>query len=238
MVSYPGRRNIFPMNQTVKRNRHREIPAYTIPEACHYLNLAESTVRYWVTGKAGEYRPVIVPASETTPTLLSFLNLVEVHVLGAMTREYKVRLPKIRSAVDFLKRKFRSAHPLISHDFATDGLSLFIEHYGKLINVSEDGQIAIREVLAAALQRIEWDEKGLPIKLFPFTHTDLKESPRIIVIQPGLAFGRPVIAGTGIPTEIIAERYKAGDSVKELAADYGRQQTDIEEAIRCELKAA
>lgn len=211
------------------------MPAYSIPEACHYLNLAESTVRYWVTGKSGEYRPVIVPASKSATTLLSFLNLVEVHVLGAMTREYNVRLPKVRSAVDFIKKRFKSAHPLISHDFATDGLSLFIEHYGKLLNVSEDGQIAIRDMLAAALKRIEWDEKGIPIKLFPFTHTDIKESPRIIVIQPGLAFGRPVIAGTGIPTEIIAERYKGGDSVKELAADYGREQTEIEEAIRCEL---
>ena len=134
--------------------------------------------------------------------------------------------------INSLQRRFESTHPLISHKFATDGLSLFIEHFGKLINVSEDGQIAIRDVLAAALKRIEWDEKGLPIKLFPFTHTDLKESPRIIVIQPGLAFGRPVIAGTGIPTEIIAERYKAGDSVMELAADYGREQTEIEEAIR------
>ena len=89
-----------------------------------------------------------------------------------------------------------------------------------------------------ALKRIEWDDKGLPIKLFPYTHSDTRDSPRIIVIQPGLAFGRPVIAGTGIPTEIIAERYKAGDSVKELAADYDRQETEIEEAIRCELKAA
>lgn len=226
------------MNQKVKKTNYRESPAYTIPEACHYLNLAESTVRYWVTGKGGEYRPVIVPASKSTPTLLSFLNLVEVHVLGGMTREYKVKLPKVRAAVDFLKRQFKSDHPLISHDFATDGLSLFIEHYGKLINVSEDGQIAIREVLTAALKRIEWDEKGLPIKLFPFTHSDIKDAPRIIVIQPGLAFGRPVIAGTGIPTEIIAERYKAGDSVKELVADYGRQETEIEEAIRCELRAA
>ena len=226
------------MNQLVTRTDRREVASYTIPEACHYLNLAESTVRYWVTGKGGEYKPVIVPASKSIPTLLSFLNLVEVHVLGAMTREYEVKLPKVRSAVDFLKRKFKSAHPLINHDFATDGLSLFIEHFGKLINASEDGQIAIREVLAAALKRIEWDDKGLPIKLFPFTHSDIKNSPRIIVIQPGLAFGLPVIAGTCIPTEIIAERYKAGDSVKELAVDYDRQETEIEEAIRCELKAA
>ena len=42
-------------------------------------------------------------------------------------------------------------------------------------------------------------------------------------------------AGSGIPTTIIAERYKAGESVDELADDYGRKRLEIEEAIRCEL---
>jgi len=224
------------MKSISKQSNYREAPTYTIPEACHYLNLAESTVRYWLTGKGGEYKPVIIPASDTTPTLLSFLNLAEVHVLGAITRKYKVKLPKVRSAVDYLRKKFKSNHPLIDHKLDTDGASLYIKHFGKLINISEHGQLAM--LITTALKRIEWDNKGLPVKLYPFTHTDIKDSPRIIVIQPGLAYGRPVIAGTGIPTEIIAERYKAGDSVKELAEDYGRQEMEIEEAIRCELKAA
>ena len=41
-----------------------------------------------------------------------------------------------------------------------------------------------------------------------------------------------VIAGTGIPTFIIAERYAAGDSSADLAKDYGRSQEEIEEAVR------
>jgi len=224
------------MYQKVRKSDRREMPAYTIPEACHYLNLAESTVRYWVTGKGGEYKPVIVPASDSTPTLLSFLNLAEIHVLGTITRKHKVKLPKVRTAVDYLRKEFNSDHPLINHKLDTDGASLYIQHFGKLINISEHGQLAM--LITTALKRIEWDDKRLPIKLFPFTHSNINDAPRIIVIEPGLAFGRPVIAGTGIPTEIIAERYKAGDSVKELAADYGRQETEIEEAIRCELKAA
>jgi uncharacterized protein (DUF433 family) len=44
-----------------------------------------------------------------------------------------------------------------------------------------------------------------------------------------------VLAGTGIPTAIVAERYKAGESIDELAEDYGRSRKEIEEAIRCEL---
>ncbi len=39
----------------------------------------------------------------------------------------------------------------------------------------------------------------------------------------------------GIPTAIIAERYKAGEAIGALADDYGRPTLEIEEAIRCEL---
>ena len=59
----------------------------------------------------------------------------------------------------------------------------------------------------------------------------------MVVIDPDISFGRPVIAGTGITTSIIAERYKAGESIADLGHDYGRPRNEIEEAIRCELPA-
>ena len=55
-----------------------------------------------------------------------------------------------------------------------------------------------------------------------------------VVIDPYVSFGRPVLVGTGIPTAVIAARYKAGESVDDLADDYGRSREEIEEAIRCE----
>jgi uncharacterized protein (DUF433 family) len=36
---------------------------------------------------------------------------------------------------------------------------------------------------------------------------------------------------------VIAERYKAGDALTDLAADYGRPLEEIEEAIRFECAA-
>ena len=63
---------------------------------------------------------------------------------------------------------------------------------------------------------------------------DLRE-PKVVVIDPRISYGRPVLAGTGIPTAVVAERYKAGESIDELAEDYGRSRKEIEETIRCEL---
>lgn len=70
-------------------------------------------------------------------------------------------------------------------------------------------------------------------KLYPFTRSRIEEAPAMVVIDPGLSAGRPVIAGTGLATEVIAERYKAGESIDELARDYERKEEEIEEAVRC-----
>jgi uncharacterized protein (DUF433 family) len=53
-------------------------------------------------------------------------------------------------------------------------------------------------------------------------------------MNPAVSFGRPVIAGTGIPVSSIYERYRAGDSVADLAKDFRLDTSAIEEAIRCE----
>lgn len=224
--------------RTTKPDR-REMPAYSVAEAAHYLGIPVSTVRYWAAGRRGVSKPVI-EAAALHPIALSFLNLVELHVLGAIRREHEVSLPKVRKAVRYLEKQYKSRHPLWSHQLATDGLDLFVEWYGKLINISRAGQLAMRDVLETSLKRIERDNAGIPIKLYPFTRSgrDIHQAPKLVVIDPRLSFGRPVIVGTGLATEVIAERYKAGESMDDLARDYGRKKAEIEEAIRCELEAA
>ena len=82
---------------------------------------------------------------------------------------------------------------------------------------------------------VERDEAGVVARLYPFTRKRAPDEPKVVVIDPRISFGRPVLVGSGIPTAVIAERYKAGESVDQLADDYGRKRLDIEEAIRCEL---
>lgn len=220
----------------------RETPAYTVREAASYLCIPVATLRSWVLGRAyptskgpGFFKPVIVLPS-VKPPLLSFMNLVEAHVLDATRRQHRVPLDNVRSALRYLQEEYPSRHPLADQNFETDGLDLFIEQYGRLINISQEGQLAIKDLLKAYLRRIERAADGLPIKLFPFTRKGQTEEPKAVVIDPQISFGRPVLSGTGIATSMIAERYKAGESIQELAEDYGRQTNEIEEAIRYELQ--
>jgi uncharacterized protein (DUF433 family) len=223
----------------------RVLPAYSVAEAAHYLRMPEETLRSWVAGrlypvagKSKRSRPVI-HLDDPKRQYLSFINLVEAHVLAAIRRGHGVKLPKVRNALDYLRRQFRIERPLIDQTFQTDGLDLFVERYGELINASREGQRAMKEIIGVYLKRIARDAKGLPIRLYPFTRDTQSEAaaasnPRVVVMNPAVSFGRPVIAGTGIPVSSVYERYKAGDSVADLARDYRLEISAIEEAIRCE----
>lgn len=222
----------------------REMPAYGVTEAAHYLRIPLATLRSWVCGRHYPteggmklFAPVIDLPDPNFPSL-SFVNLVEAHILDAIRRQHNIPLPKVRIALDYVKKHFGLAHPLADQKFESDGVSLIVSRFGELIAVSDAGQLAMKEMLAAHLRRVGWDTTGIAIQLFPFTRKRQPDEPKLIVIDPTISFGRPSIMGTGIATAIVAERYKAGESVDELAEDYGCERNNIEEAVRCELALA
>lgn len=222
----------------------RELPAYGVAEAAHYLFVPRATLHAWLAGMSHgtasekrRFKPLIQPAA-AAPLGLSFINLIEAHVLAAIRRKHRVDMPAVRRSIDFLRDRFGSPHPLADHQFETNGVDLFVERYGQLMSVSQGGQLAVRELLQAHLRRIERDDKGFPLRLFPFTRAGEIDQPRNIVIDPFISFGKAVIAGSGVSTKVVVQRFSAGESADELADDYGCTREKIEEAIRCELNLA
>jgi len=90
------------------------------------------------------------------------------------------------------------------------------------------------EILEAYLERIEWDLVGLPRKIFPLTRAAQLDSPKILAIDPKIAFGRPIVERKAIKTSTIAERFRAGESIADLAEDYDLEVLEVEEALRYE----
>jgi uncharacterized protein (DUF433 family) len=220
-----------------------ETPAYPFVEAAHYLNLPLSTLRAWCLGqpmrvdsRARRFQPLI-RLDGTQHRALSFLNLVEAHVLAGIRRQHHIPLPAVRRALEFTAKRLRTRRPLAEVQFQTDGVDLLVERLGSLINVTRDGQTEMADVLREHLKRIERNEQGVPIRLFPFTRKDERgEPPAVVVIDPHIAFGRPVLVGRAVPTAVLADRFKAGDSFEQLAGDYDTTRQAIEEALRCELE--
>ena len=217
-------------------------PTYPLIEAAHYLNLPLSTLRAWCLGqplraeaKTRRFEPLIRLDGDQRRAL-SFLNLVEAHVLAAIRRKHHIPLPVVRRALDYVAKQLRSARPLAEMQFQTDGVDLIVDRLGTLINVTREGQTEMADVLRQHLKRIERNAAGVPVRLFPFTRSDERSGqPAAVVIDPHVAFGRPVLAGRAVPTAVLADRFKAGDSFEQLAGDYGTSAQAIEEALRCEL---
>jgi uncharacterized protein (DUF433 family) len=221
----------------------RQVGAYGISEAALYLSLPAATLGSWVRGRpyataeGRRFSDPLVQLPDTAEPLLSFTNLVEAHVLKAIRRKHGVPMQKVRPALTYLEDELRVSHPLAHQEILTDGVSLFVERFGQLLNLNRQGQLAVRELLEAHLRRIDHDAAGLAFRLFPFTRGENLDVPRIVVVDPRIAFGRPVIDKTSIRTEVVANRLKAGESISDLAEDYGIEVGEIEEAIRYELAA-
>jgi uncharacterized protein (DUF433 family) len=218
-----------------------EIPNYTIEESARYLHVLPEKIAYWVIGTSNA-----APLSSIfsrRPSLLCFKNLVECFVLESLRNIHGLSLQIIRKSLEELRLEKPSKYPLADYQLATrSGRLIYLDEGGnELICLTRTGQLAFREILFPFLKRVERNEKGIARKLFPFTRKEhLKspiEAPRFVVIDPTVAFGMPVLVNSRISTAFLLSRKKGGASVSKLAADYGRPEAEIEEALRLEEAA-
>lgn len=225
----------------------REVPIYSVGEAARYLNLPASTLSSWMKGRDYEvaegrrkrWEPVIQIADRPR-SLLSFNNLIEAHVLKAIRTRHGVPMRGVLVALHhareahgierlFLSDELRAVEyrPEDANASANAG-ALFLEKLGEVEQISEGGQLVIRNALTRHLERIDRDASGMPIRLFPF----VSHYPgRDILIDPRISFGRPVLAKRGIRVATLVDRIEAHESIEHVASDYGLDPSDIQRAL-------
>jgi uncharacterized protein (DUF433 family) len=220
-----------------------ELPRYSLGEAAKYLRMSDTTLKRWVSGRRypgisgeGRWEGLIHRPDEEDPRL-SFSNLIEAYVLLALRKQYRVRMPEIRTSLSYAQEKLGVERILLSKSLRAMKGNVFLEHLGKLINISRGGQEAMPEILQAYLERIEWEPQDHPIRMFPLTRDDYHSAPKLVMIDPVMAFGRPIVERRAISTSVIAERFRVGESILEIAEDYALEAFEVEEALRYEALA-
>jgi uncharacterized protein (DUF433 family) len=221
-----------------QENGRIDRPLYSFAEADRLAKVTPNTSRRWLKGYHFWYSPVerrtmppITPRSEQIDAV-SFVDLMEVAAIGRL-RDKGFSLKRIREINEYCRIYLRKQRPLVTETFKVMGRDIFVEaSYGVLLNVGyEAGMQAWDEVLDPFLDTVEYENEVVR-RWWPLGR-DYK-----VVIDPDYGFGLPVIEGTGVRTEIIAERARAGDSTDEITYDFGVTPDQIEDALRWEMPDA
>lgn len=201
-----------------------DVPFYTLSDVAHHLRLTDSQIS-WLVG--------LSPMRNVEPgdAVFTFRQLVEYHLKGAIllgwyadgrfSKELYVRLQERWPDLLLSRGQQYLIYPeyeeLLWHD---------MDRYRH--------SPAFQKLAAVFRTRVVFaDDGSTPTKFFPFTRSRIdKEAPLAVSIDPGVRFGRPAVKG--VPTEVISDYFKAGDSVDRIAKAYRILTDDVEEALRFE----
>jgi uncharacterized protein (DUF433 family) len=169
--------------------------------------------------------------------VLGFHDLLELRTVARFV-DHGVSLRVIRATID-VAREYLGAYPLQSRRFVTDGRKIFmeaVERSGedpKLLDI-RGRQFAIDAVIRPSLiDGIEYSNDSRALRWFPVP------KKRLIVLDPRVQFGEPIVAETGIPTDTLASAYRAeGESAERVARLYRVTPQAVKAAVAFEHRLA
>lgn len=214
---------------------------YTEAEAARLLDVAPSTLHWWLEGgtRNGRTYPPVLRPEPTGGKVVTWGEFVEAGLLRQYRRKLNVKLPELRIFIDSVRRRTGVPYPLAhARPFVGEGRALILEAQDEADLPADLHLIAEvrgqRVLLPAAdlfLRRVKWDQRqGIAVMWRP--HDDDKSPVRI---DPEVRFGSPSIAG--ISTSVLWEQMDAGASAAEVADEFGVQVDQVEWAHAYEMSA-
>ena len=192
---------------------------YSTAEAAKLTGLTRSKVDRWAFGYR-DYHGIVDPDLPSVGPYrsISFLTLMELYLMRRL-QDKGIAAEKFRIAAGEIARLRGIEHP-----FAFERLGDFLLHDNKDFYLHDDDltqitgrnrdNMVLQDVIAPYLSEVEFESEYVR-RWFPV------ESNRLIVIDPAIKFGEPVVSGTRIPTANIVDQINAGDAVDFVAECYG-----------------
>jgi uncharacterized protein (DUF433 family) len=197
---------------------------YAVGEAARLLRVPQSTLRWWLEGRAvrGKQYPPVIREEATGSGLVTWGEFVEAGYL----KEYRSRsvpLPELRRFIDELRGELHVRYPLAHlQPYVSAHRRLVLElqktaglppEFGLVLEVTS-GQLLLGRAAESFIEHVEFSEEGdnSAVRVFPVG----KESP--VVVDPHRSFGAPSIRG--IRTEALAELIDAGEPPEGVAEDF------------------
>jgi uncharacterized protein (DUF433 family) len=214
------------------------VPLFTAREAATHLGLARSTMRTWLTREAGP-APLAHRIAPDTPhgPSVPFIAMVEAHMLQTF-RGLGLRPRELRESVTRLRRELGDEYILATRRLGTDGVNLLVDMSQRFEaprwERARDGQRVIHEAIGDALKKVTWsdgDPYGRRLRLSTYEGAD-------VIIDPRFAFGQPVLERSKIRVSDVIGAFRAGETPRTIADEYGIEEDDIQAVIRAALRKA
>ena len=207
---------------------------YSIAEAARLTRLRTQRVREWFRGRESEsriFKPVFQSDFPVVDDeyVISFLDLIELYI-GGKLRDAGISLPKLRRNYSELRRDFGD-HPFCTRQIFVGGKQIFTrglsdEDGGSVIEAISRQQY-FDAIILPFLRRIEYDE--VTKRAARWHIADL------VVIDPEIRFGRPIVANTGITTSTLQRAYFAnGEDAAFVAAWFSVEAEHVMAAVNFE----
>jgi uncharacterized protein (DUF433 family) len=202
-----------------------DVPLYTLAEAARHLDLAPSTLRYWVTTK--HLVRHLEPETRGGATL-PFVALAEAQFIHGL-RDAGLSLQAVYEGVEALKRRLGSDY-LMRDRLAHDGRDVLVDlgrDEGSEWQRARDSQGGIAGVIDVGLGRITWADDGLPqrVTLAGYEGAD-------VIVDPRFAFGQPMLEDRGVRVEDIAQLFLAGEPIQTVADEFDVEPARVEAIVR------
>ncbi|HKI33465.1 MAG TPA: DUF433 domain-containing protein [Gemmataceae bacterium] len=190
---------------------------YTFPEAAALTGLKQSRVREWFRGRSQDTtgKPVFsgdYPAVDGDH-VISFHDLIDVCIAGQL-RQHGTALRTVRGAYARMEADLNSPHPFCRKELLTDGETVFLrglEGKGRaeLADVlSRQGVYC--QILLPFLRQIDYDRVKLLARRWRIAD--------LVVVDPTICFGKPIVEAAGIPTAVLAAAYRANGEDADVVA--------------------
>jgi uncharacterized protein (DUF433 family) len=216
---------------------------YTWQEAARLIAVPTLELRRWLKGYAfpdaeGDARrmPALwepdLAASDVDG--IAFQDLVEARVVRAL-RHHGVSLQFIRRARKEASAMFGTKHPFSTRSILTDGRAVFANTMSDdteepLLDLVKR-QLVFRRVIAPSLKGLEFDTRARAVRWFPLER-------RTVVIDPQVAFGKPVVMQGYVRTDILADAVAVERDAARVARLYEVPVEAVNAAIEFEERLA
>lgn len=212
----------------------RDYPTYTIPEAADYLAIPKRTLYHWVSDD-----PLWRSAGvDEESRLLSFRDVAQSYFIEFIRRQVGISGRKAREILQRARQETNTAYPLLDKNIKVLFKHIVHDRPAKgriprhVVDLSQYPQYVMSEVVDLFATRFIRNSKGEMQQIFPWRFYQRGDELRPVTLDPDILSGRLVITGTRIPVKVVWERERAGETLPDLANDYGLSEQAITDALR------